>query len=91
MVDEERTLNFKTRIRNLTHKSPFDSFKSALEAFIDLMKQESLQTGVTETEDERQARRIAINEQRQQLLDLMLDPEALWRKYVEEREAFNEQ
>jgi hypothetical protein len=87
MFDEENVLNLKTRIRNLSHLTPFGSFKSALESFIDLMKQETLQTGYAETEDERQARRVALNERKQQLLDLMLDPEALWRKYLEEKEA----
>lgn len=91
MFDEENVLNLKTRIRNLTFKSPFDSFKSAFESFADLIKQESLQTGYAESEDERQARRGAINERKQELLNLMLDPETLWKKFLEEKERNNEQ
>jgi hypothetical protein len=83
MFDEEKILNLKTRVRNLTPATPFSSLKAVLDFFVDVMKQESLETGAAESEDERQARRVAINETKTTLLELLKDPQALWTEYLE--------
>jgi len=87
MFDEEKVQNLRTRVRNLTHSTPFSSFKAVFESFIDLLKQESLETGAAETQEQRDARRVAINNAKQELLDLMSDPEALYAQYLEARRA----
>jgi hypothetical protein len=88
MFDEEKILNLKTRTRNLTPTTPFSSVKAVLDFLVDVMKQESLETSAAESDEERQARRIAINGAKENLLNALKDPEALWAEYQrKEREA----
>jgi hypothetical protein len=91
-MEQEKTVNIQQRIRNLTPESPLSAWKSVLDALIDAVRSESLKTSkVTETEDQRQARRAAINETKTTLLDLLEDPDAKLAEWREEQRQQQEQ
>ena len=83
-MESETILNFRTRASNLTPDSPYSAFKSLLEQLIKICRSESLETSsCVESSTDRDARRIKINEAKDNLLNLLVDPQALWIEYRE--------
>jgi hypothetical protein len=83
----EAMRNVQTRVRNLNETSPFDAWKNALDAFIEMLKTSHLDAF---TGDELQERRRELNEAKTRLLELLRDPVALYIKTIEARRT-NEQ
>ncbi len=77
MVDSEKIVNFRQRAINLHPDSPYPTLKSLLDCLIGIVRGESLATFSAETQDERDARRVKINEAKETLMNLLLDPDAL--------------
>ena len=92
--DPDRLLNFRRRASNLQHDAPFSTMKALLVCLLDLVRSESLETSkVIETDDERTARRIAINETKTTLLELLEDPDVMlanWREEQQRQESMNQ-
>ncbi len=85
-LEIEAMRNLQCRVRNLNEHSPYAAWKTALEAYIEMMKTSHLEA--VSTDQERQERRVAINSAKTTLLELLKDPDAIWREYVE-RERSN--
>jgi hypothetical protein len=82
IFDTEAMRNAQTRIRNLDERSPFDAWKRALEAFIEMLTAVHLD-GVPQ--EERQERRKVIREAQDRLLELLSNPQELYYQSIEER------
>jgi hypothetical protein len=84
IYDLEAMLNAQTRIRNLNERSPWDAWRNALDAFIELLTATHLEAV---SQEERQERRREIREAKARLLELLEDPQALYLQYVEARKS----
>jgi hypothetical protein len=82
IFDIETMVNAQTRIRNLNERSPFDAWKNALDAFIEMLTTAHLEAI---PEQERQDRRREIREVKARLLEMLADPNQL---YIEARRTY---
>jgi hypothetical protein len=94
-MENEKTINFRTRAANLTPDSPYSTWRALLVHLIDLLRGDSLETSAcVETQTDRDSRRVRINEAKEHLLCLLVDPAELDAEYRErqrQEQEFNHQ
>lgn len=84
--DPDKILNYRRRASNLSPDAQFSTMKALLVCLLDIVRSESLETSkVTESETDRDARRIRINEAKEHLLSLLVDPADLDAAYREKQ------
>jgi hypothetical protein len=94
-MESEAIINFRTRSANLTPDSPYSAFKSLLECLVGIVRRESLEVpSYIETAEQKDERRVKLNSITEELMRLLVDPDALRAEYRErqrQEQEFNHQ